>query len=113
MPVSLIVPTLCVGMHPVTLRVTSAQDLRLASTAKCGASPAAFPRRAWEWSDVRASFEETGAHGAGPERGHAEPGRGTDRKGQEPLVTWDFSKWPAVRAEPPAAVTAKTDMPPI
>jgi len=32
MPVSLIVPTLCVGMHPVTLRVTSAQDLRLASS---------------------------------------------------------------------------------
>jgi hypothetical protein len=25
------------------------------------------------------------AHGAGPERG-------TDRKGQEPLVTWGFSK---------------------
>jgi urease subunit beta len=34
-----IVPTLCVGMHPVTLRVTKSG--RRASTA-------AFPRRAWE-----------------------------------------------------------------
>ncbi|PAM79679.1 hypothetical protein CES87_29590 [Pseudomonas sp. ERMR1:02] len=32
------------------------------------------------------------AHGAGPERGHAEPQRGTERQGQEPLVTWGFSK---------------------
>ncbi|MGF6512794.1 hypothetical protein ABH912_000260 [Pseudomonas sp. BT76 TE3572] len=32
------------------------------------------------------------AHGAGPERGHAEPRRGTERQGQEPLVTWGFSK---------------------
>jgi hypothetical protein len=32
------------------------------------------------------------AHGAGPERGHAEPGRGTERKGQKRLVTWRFSK---------------------
>ncbi|WP_420893099.1 hypothetical protein, partial [Pseudomonas lactis] len=34
-----IVPTLCVGMHPVTLRVTT-------SGAGRGASGAAFPRRA-------------------------------------------------------------------
>ena len=46
----LIVPTLCVGMHPVTLRVTLAQDSSLASTAERGASLAAFPRRAWERS---------------------------------------------------------------
>jgi hypothetical protein len=32
------------------------------------------------------------AHGAGPERGHAEPRRGTERKGQERLVTLRFSK---------------------
>ncbi|KAA0969174.1 hypothetical protein FQ185_18000 [Pseudomonas sp. ANT_H12B] len=32
------------------------------------------------------------AHGAGPERGHAEPQRGTERQGQEPLVTWGFFK---------------------
>ena len=32
------------------------------------------------------------AHGAGPERGNAEPGRGTECQGQEPLVTWGFSK---------------------
>ncbi len=96
---TLIVPTLCVGMHPVTLCVTIAQDSSLASTAERGASPAAFPRGAWERS-VRTGVEETGrpvgrlavllrysppreAHGAGPERGHAEPGRGTERKGQE------------------------------
>ena len=38
-----IVPTLRVGMHPVTLCVTL-------SEAEHGASPAAFPRRAWERS---------------------------------------------------------------
>ena len=47
---TLIVPTLCVGMHPVTLCVTIAQDSSLASTAGRGASPAAFPRGAWERS---------------------------------------------------------------
>jgi len=46
----LIVPTLRVGMHPVTLRVTIAQDSSLASTAERRASPAAFPRGAWERS---------------------------------------------------------------
>ncbi|MCY1449240.1 hypothetical protein D9M71_659660 [compost metagenome] len=37
-----LVPTLCVGMHPVTLCVTLAKGR--------GASRAAFPRRAWERS---------------------------------------------------------------
>jgi hypothetical protein len=46
----LIVPTLCVGMHPVTLRVTLAQDSSLVLTAERRASPAAFPRGAWERS---------------------------------------------------------------
>jgi len=45
-----IVPKLRVGMHPVTLCVTSAQDLRLVSLAGRGASQAALPRRAWERS---------------------------------------------------------------
>ncbi|WP_178129261.1 hypothetical protein [Pseudomonas sp. ANT_J12] len=40
----LIVPTLCVGMHHVTLCVTS--------RAERGASVAAFPRRAWERSNA-------------------------------------------------------------
>ena len=44
----MIVPTLCVGTHPVTLRVTLAQDWSLAPTAVRGASQAAFPRGAWE-----------------------------------------------------------------
>jgi hypothetical protein len=48
----LIVPTLCVGMHPVTLRVPPAQDSSRASTAERGASPAAFPRGAWERSTI-------------------------------------------------------------
>ncbi|WP_415769537.1 hypothetical protein [Pseudomonas sp. LB3P38] len=30
--------------------------------------------------------------------------------GQEPLVTWGFSKSLAVKAKPPAAITAETDM---
>jgi hypothetical protein len=55
----LIVPTLRVGMHPVTLRVTIAQDSNLASTAGRRASPAAFPRGAWERSG-RVSVEEPG-----------------------------------------------------
>jgi hypothetical protein len=55
----LIVPTLRVGMHPVTLRVTLAQDSNLVSTAERRASPAAFPRRAWERSG-RVSVEESG-----------------------------------------------------
>ena len=55
----LIVPTLRVVMHPVTLRVTIAQDSRLASTAERRASPAAFPRGAWERA-LRASVEQTG-----------------------------------------------------
>jgi len=46
----MIVPTLCVGMHPVTLCVTIAQDASLVSLAERGASLAAFPRRAWERS---------------------------------------------------------------
>src|SRR3989344_6573727 len=45
-----IVPTLCVGMHPVTLRVSIAHGSRSASSAERGASLAAFPRRAWERS---------------------------------------------------------------
>ena len=40
----LIVPTLCVVMHPVTLCVTVAQGVKPGR----GASGAAFPRRAWE-----------------------------------------------------------------
>jgi hypothetical protein len=55
----LIVPTLRVGMHPVTLRVTIAQDSSLMSTAERRASQAAFPRGAWERSG-RASVEESG-----------------------------------------------------
>jgi hypothetical protein len=51
----LIVPTLCVGMHPVTLCVTRARN--------------------------SISVPMAAAHGAGPERGHAEPGRGIERKG--------------------------------
>ncbi|SDT18534.1 hypothetical protein SAMN04490191_3428 [Pseudomonas lini] len=47
----MIVPTLRVGMHPVTLCVTIAQDSSLASRAERGASPAAFPRGAWERSE--------------------------------------------------------------
>jgi hypothetical protein len=46
-------------MHPVTLRVTLAQDSIRASTAERRASPAAFPRGAWERSG-RASVEESG-----------------------------------------------------
>ena len=37
-------------MHPLTLRVTLAQNSSPASRAERGASPAAFPRRAWERS---------------------------------------------------------------
>ncbi|QAY86501.1 hypothetical protein CUN61_22210 [Pseudomonas arsenicoxydans] len=44
-----------VGMHPVTLRVTLAQDSSLVSTAERRASPAAFPRGAWERSTATAS----------------------------------------------------------
>jgi hypothetical protein len=55
----LIVPTLRVGMHPVTLRVTIAQDSSLMSTAERRASQAALPRGAWERSG-RASVEESG-----------------------------------------------------
>src|SRR3989344_4519955 len=47
----MIVPTLCVGTHPVTLRVTVAHGSCHASSAERGSSPAAFPRRAWERSD--------------------------------------------------------------
>ena len=54
----MIVPTLCVGMQPVTLCVTtvsgSAQVVRL----ERGASPEAFPRGAWERSGV----ESVGHH---------------------------------------------------
>jgi hypothetical protein len=46
----MLVPTLCVGTHPVTLRVTTAQDSNLASPTGRRASGAAFPRRAWERS---------------------------------------------------------------
>jgi hypothetical protein len=46
----MLVPTLCVGTHPVTLRVTTAQDLNLALPTGRRASGAAFPRRAWERS---------------------------------------------------------------
>ncbi|XUK67042.1 hypothetical protein ABMA08_11730 [Pseudomonas yamanorum] len=46
----LIVPTLCVGMHTVTLRVTIARGVNPAVPAGRGASEAAFPRRAWERS---------------------------------------------------------------
>jgi hypothetical protein len=42
----LIVPTLCVGMHPLTLCVTTLRAGR-------GASQAAFPRGAWERSVSR------------------------------------------------------------
>src|SRR5690349_4767131 len=46
----MIVPTLRVGMHPVTLLVTVAHGSHHASSAGRGASLAAFPRRAWERS---------------------------------------------------------------
>gem|GEM_PF-5834323 len=55
----LIVPTLCVGIHPVTLRVTIAQDLNLASSAGRRASEAAFPRRAWERSISEGQHESS------------------------------------------------------
>jgi len=55
----LIVPTLCVGIHPVTLRVTPAQDLNLASSAGRRASEAAFPRRAWERSISEGQHESS------------------------------------------------------
>src|SRR5690349_5024308 len=45
---TLIVPTLCVGMQPVTLRVTCRSGRR--------ASIEAFPRRAWERSCISPDF---------------------------------------------------------
>ena len=44
----LIVPTLCVGMQPVTLRVTTVPGAMPAARLERGASLEAFPRRAWE-----------------------------------------------------------------
>ena len=44
----MIVPTLCVGMQPVTLRVTMVPGATSAVGLERGASLEAFPRRAWE-----------------------------------------------------------------
>ena len=46
----LIVPTLCVGMQPRTLRVPSVPGLKSTVWLERGASLEAFPRRAWERS---------------------------------------------------------------
>ena len=46
----MIVPTLCVGMQPGTLRVPSEAERR--------ASVEAFPRRAWERSSVARHFNQ-------------------------------------------------------
>ena len=59
----MIVPTLCVGMHPMTLRVTVAHGSRRVSSAERGASLAAFPRRAWERS-MRTAPDQVGCQAA-------------------------------------------------
>jgi hypothetical protein len=46
----LIVPTLRVGMQPVTLRVTTVFGVAQVLKLERGASLEAFPRRAWERS---------------------------------------------------------------
>ncbi len=54
-----IVPTLCVVMHPVTLRVTHAR------VKERGASQAAFPRGAWERSAPAQPTADRGRNGLG------------------------------------------------
>ena len=48
----MIVPTLCVGMQPVTLLVTRVPGSTPVVLLERGASLEAFPRRAWEQSVV-------------------------------------------------------------
>jgi hypothetical protein len=61
---AVIVATLCVGMHPVTLRVTIAHGSRHAPSAERGASLAAFPRRAWERSQRGQICNQVGCQAA-------------------------------------------------
>jgi hypothetical protein len=97
----LIVPTLRVGMHPVTLRVTIAQESSLVSTAERRASPAAFPRGAWERSG-RASVEEPGRLAGrlafdfavhAPSRGRAQVLR-SGHRGRDAAVAAPGHGWP-------------------
>jgi hypothetical protein len=61
---AVIVATLCVGMHPVTLRVTIAHGSGHAPSAERGASLAAFPRRAWERSHRAQTSNQVGCQAA-------------------------------------------------
>ncbi|RZO03175.1 hypothetical protein EKG40_25290 [Pseudomonas moorei] len=68
---------------------------RLAPTMESGTSLQSgrlSGRLAFAFDFLAPSRGRVEAHGAGLERGHAEPQRGTERQGQEPLVTWGFSK---------------------
>jgi len=76
------------GIHPGAL---PSGLLRYDLHAMCAAAPHGAARQSPD-EHLHSASRWRRAHGAGPERGHAEPRRGTERKGQKPFG--DFGAFP-------------------